>query len=85
MYTRQGGFRVASVISFRIDDEDREALQAYADQFDSTLSWAARRAIKDFVAKLAKESETNENGDNLLFESNGIDGKVGLCTSGDDT
>ena len=62
---------MASVISFRIDDEDKEVLQSYADQFDSTLSWAARRAIKDFVAKLAKESEINENGNNLLAESNG--------------
>ena len=76
---------MASVISFRIDDEDREALQAYADQFDSTLSWAARRAIKDFVAKLAKESETGENGNNLLFESNGDIGQDGAYSRGDAT
>ena len=76
---------MASVISFRIDDEDREVLQAYADQFDSTLSWAARRAIKDFVAKLAKESEISENGNNLLFESNGDISQDGAYSHGDAT
>lgn len=62
---------MASVISFRIDDEDRDLLQQYAEQFDATLSWAARRAIKEFTTKLAKESK-NEEGDYIFTESDGI-------------
>lgn len=75
---------MASVISFRIDDEDRDLLQQYAEQFDATLSWAARRAIKDFTAKLAKESKNGE-GDYLLTESNGTISETGACPSGNNT
>lgn len=60
---------MSKVISFRIDDEDRAILEAYAKDYDATVSWAARRAIKEFTAKLAKESENNETGDYLLDES----------------
>ena len=67
---------MSKVISCRIDDSDYEILSAYARQYDATISWAARRALKDFVAKIAKESEEHEEiGDYLLFES---DGRVGL-------
>ena len=76
---------MASVISFRIDDEDRAILQKYADALDATLSWAARRAIKEFTAKLAKESENIEIGNCLLFESNGIAGKDGASSGSDNT
>jgi hypothetical protein len=64
---------MASVISFRIDDEDRDLLQQYAEEFDATLSWAARRAIKEFTTKLAKESK-NEEGDCIFTESDGVVG-----------
>lgn len=69
-------------VSVRIDEEDRVKLQQIADEFDVTISWVVRRAIKQYLAKESKDSET---GDYLLFESNGIDGKIGPCTSGDDT
>lgn len=75
---------MASVISFRIDDEDRDLLQQYAEQFDATLSWAARRAIKDFTAKIAKESK-NEEGDSLLIKSNGTACETGACSGGNNT
>lgn len=72
---------MASVISFRIDDEDKEILQQYAEEYDATISWAARRAVKEFVAKLAKESEKRETRDYLLNESNGIAGEDGTQSS----
>lgn len=72
---------MASVISFRIDDEDKQILQAYADEYDTSVSWAARRAVKEFIAKLAKESK-NEIGDNLLCESNGIVSEDGTSSEG---
>lgn len=72
---------MASVISFRIDDEDKMILQAYAEEYDATISWAARRAIKEFVAKLAKESK-NEIGNYILTPSDGIDGEEGTSSQG---
>ena len=72
---------MASVISFRIDDEDREILQQYAEEYDATISWAARRAVKEFVAKIAKESEKHETRDYLLNEGNGIVGEDGTQSS----
>ena len=61
---------MSKVVSFRIDEEDRVILEAYAQKYDATISWAARRAIKEFTAKLAKESENNETRNYLLNESN---------------
>lgn len=61
---------MATVISFRIEDEDKQILQAYAEKYDASISWAARRAIKEFIAKLAKENN-DEIGNYLLSESNG--------------
>ena len=72
---------MASVISFRIDDSDKELLQKYAEEFDATISWAARRAIKEFTAKIAKESEDNEVGNYLLDESNVIASEDGTQPS----
>ena len=72
---------MASVISFRVDDSDKELLQKYAEEFDATISWAARRAIKEFTAKIAKESENNEVGNYLLDESNVIVGEDGTQPS----
>ena len=62
---------MASVISFRIDDEDRIILEKYADQYDATISWAARRAIKEFIANLAKESEESEDRDYIFSQGDG--------------
>ena len=69
-------------VSVRIDEEDRVKLQQIADEFDVTISWVVRRAIKQY---LAKESKDSEPGDNLFFESNGIDGQVGPSASSDNT
>lgn len=70
---------MSKVVSCRIDDSDYEILSAYAKEFDATISWAARRALKDFTTKLAKESEQREEvGDNLLFESDDKIGGEGL-------
>ena len=70
---------MSKIVSFRIDDGEYEVLAAYAKEYDATISWAARRAIKEFTTKLAKESEQNEEvGDNLLFKSDGGVGLEGL-------
>ena len=61
---------MSKIISFRVDDSEYETLAAYAKEYDATISWAARRAVKEFTAKLAKESENNETRDYLLDESN---------------
>lgn len=84
MYTPQGGLGMASVISFRIDDEDKEVLQAYAEEYDATISWAARRAIKEFITKLTKENKNGEE-DNLCAESNGTACKDGPLSGSDFT
>lgn len=67
---------MASVISFRIDDEDRELLQQIADEYDATISWAARRAIKQYLANFTKEN-ANENRNNLLNQSNETTSGIG--------
>ena len=75
---------MASVISFRIDDEDKEVLQAYAEEYDATISWAARRAIKEFITKLTKENKDGEE-DNLCAESDGTACEDGTLSSGNAT
>jgi predicted transcriptional regulator len=72
---------MSKVISFRIDDEDRDLLEIYAKDYDATISWAARRAIKEFTAKIAKESENNEARNYLLDESNDTVGEDGAQSS----
>lgn len=72
---------MSKVISFRIDDEDRDLLEIYAKEYDATISWAARRAIKEFTAKIAKESENNEARNYLLDESNDTVGEDGTQSS----
>ncbi len=72
---------MSKVISFRIDDEDRDLLEIYAREYDATISWAARRAIKEFTAKIAKESESNEARNYLLDESNDTVGEDGAQSS----
>lgn len=75
---------MSKVISCRIDDNDYEALSAYAKEFDATISWAARRALKDFVTKITKENKDGTK--NYLFtESDVGTGEDGILTSGDIT
>ena len=64
-------------ISCRIDDSDYEVLMTYAKEYDATISWAARRALKEFTAKLAKESKKYEARDYLLDEGNDTAGEDG--------
>ena len=68
---------MSKIISFRIDDGEYDILSSYAKEYDATISWAARRAVKEFTAKLAKESENNETRDYLLDESNDTIGEDG--------
>lgn len=75
---------MASVISFRIDDEDRELLQQIADQYDATISWAARRAIKQYLTNLTKENEY-ENNDDLHLEGDEAIGGERPHSNCDDT
>lgn len=75
---------MASVISFRIDDEDKEVLQRYADEYDATISWAARRAIKEFITKLTKENKNGEE-DYLFTKSDVGAGGERIHTSCDNT
>ena len=75
---------MASVISFRIDDEDKELLQKIADEYDATISWAARRAIKQYLTNLTKGYE-NENNDDLHLEGDEAIGGERSYTNCDDT
>ena len=75
---------MSKVISFRIDDEDRVVLEAYAEEYDATISWAARRAVKDFVTKLTKENKDGKK-DCILVESNGTACTNGACSDSNDT
>jgi predicted transcriptional regulator len=86
MYTSQRRIekQMSKVISFRIDDEDRAILEAYAEEYDATISWAARRAIKEFTTKLTKENKDGEE-DNLCAESNGTTCKDGPLSGSDFT
>lgn len=69
---------MSKIISFRVDDGEYEVLSAYAKEYDATISWAARRAVKEFTAKLAKESENNETRNYLFNESNDTIGEDGV-------
>ena len=68
---------MSKIISFRVDDSEYEVLAAYAEEYDATISWAARRAVKDFTAKLAKESKKYEARDYLFDEGNDTVGEDG--------
>lgn len=75
---------MATVISFRIDDEDRELLQQIADKYDATISWAVRRAIKQYLTNLTKEYE-NENSNGLYSQNNEAIGGEGTYSSRNDS
>ena len=75
---------MSKVISFRIDDEDRAILEAYAEDYDATISWAARRAIKEFTTKLTKENKYGEE-DNLCVEGDGTTCEDGSLSGSDTT
>jgi predicted transcriptional regulator len=72
---------MSKIISFRIDDSEYDILSSYAKEYDATISWAARRAVKEFTAKLAKESENNETRNYLLDESNDTTSEDGAQSS----
>jgi predicted transcriptional regulator len=38
-------------VTIRIDDEEKEAIQRYAEQHDLSMSWVIRKAIKEFLGK----------------------------------
>ena len=75
---------MAKNVSCRIDDSEYEVLVAYARQYDATISWAVRRALKEFTTKLTKE---NKNGtkDYFFAESDVGACEDGLSTGGDTT
>lgn len=75
---------MASVISFRIDDEDKELLQQIADKHDATISWAARRAIKQYLTNLTKEYE-NENNNGLHPQNDEAVGGEGTYSNRNDS
>lgn len=75
---------MSKIISFRVDDSEYEVLASYAKEYDATISWAARRAVKDFTTKLTKENKDGEE-DNLCTESNGIACEDGPLSGSDFT
>lgn len=75
---------MSKVVSCRIDDNDYEVLSAYAKDFDATISWVARRALKEFVTKITKENKDGTK-DYLFTESDVGAGEDGILASGDIT
>lgn len=71
-------------ISCRIDESDYEVLMAYAKKYDATISWAARRALKDFTTKLTKENK-DETKDYLFTESDAGTSEDGVPADSDAT
>ena len=43
-----------TTISIRIEDDEKEQIQKYAEEHDLSMSWVIRRAVKEFLA--AQES-----------------------------
>lgn len=39
-----------TTISIRIDEIEKQLLQEYAEENDTTVSWVVRKAIKEFLA-----------------------------------
>lgn len=46
-----------TTISIRIEDDEKEQIQRYAEEHDLSMSWVIRRAIKEF---LASQEDTKE-------------------------
>lgn len=44
-------------VSFRISDEEREKIEAYADANDLSVSQVIRKAIKEFLDKTDKTQD----------------------------
>ena len=40
-----------TTVSIRMEDDEKEQLQKYAEEHDLSMSWVIRRAIKEFLAK----------------------------------
>ena len=49
-----------TTISIRIDESEKEALQAYAEENDLTVSQIVRRAIKEYFAMQKIANELNQ-------------------------
>ena len=71
-------------ITFRLDDEEKDILQQFAEKNDVSISWVVRKAIKDFIAN-NQRSENNGERNYLLIESNGIVSETGSYPSSDST
>ena len=54
-------------ISIRISDEERDFLMDIAKEYEVTLSWVGRKAIKEFITNYRKE---DNNGNNLFIKGN---------------
>ena len=46
-----------TTISIRIEDDEKEQIQHYAEEHDLSMSWVIRRAIKEFLASQEKTKE----------------------------
>ena len=71
-------------ITFRLDDEEKDILQQFAERNDVSISWVVRKAIKEFIAN-NQRSENNGERNYLLIESNGIVSETGSYSSSDST
>lgn len=48
---------MASTVSVRLSDEEKEILEQVADKLDVSMSWVIRRAVKEYISKLNDELE----------------------------
>lgn len=44
-----------ATITIRLEENEKEALQKYAKEYDLTMSQLVRRAIRDFLASIDNE------------------------------
>jgi predicted transcriptional regulator len=46
-----------TTISIRIEDDEKEQIQKYADEHDLSMSQVIRRAIREFLAESAADKD----------------------------
>ena len=46
-----------TTISIRIEDDEKEQIQKYADEHDLSMSQVIRRAIREFLAESATDKD----------------------------
>ena len=68
-----------ATISIRISEEEREYLMQIAQEYEVTLSWVGRKAIKEFISNYQRRKE---NGNNLFASCDEAVSKAGVYTSG---